>query len=291
MEFRKINQDLYILFQGSWNKINLEGPGTLTLGSTKIDYIYENGLPVSAVVVTPTTIEELNFQQGLLRRRHVKKSNTDPGTFHHYLNNVLLTSTSEVEDKTVVIRHRPRLIVRQRKNDTTFEVLDDKFRWLIALDPNYRERAQYGAPFLFPEYMKFYSNVPSALRKRVGRSVRSGRYTVKWETIDGYIDGEIIIDNFYQAIVTKSVLEEETVLNFRYVYTEGKVLSQIFINDKEQKLNNGVLDDAEYKGGFLMELLKMGKPIGKMRPNIPYTDTYDEIRDAVRNVLPLSSFE
>jgi hypothetical protein len=298
MEFKRINQDLFILYQGTWHKLNLEGPGALDLGTTKIDYAYENGLPISAVIATSNSIEELEFQEGLLRRRVVKKNLQDPGIIYHYLNNVFLATTLDGEIKPVVMRNRPRLTIYQLKDKTTFEVIDDKFQWLLSLDPNYRNQAQYGAPFAFQDYMKFYSTIQAPQHKYKSFNAKSGAYNVKWNTVDDYIDGEISITSntinnvIYNAIATKSILEEETIINFRYVYTEGKVLNLLFIDGVEQKLSNGLLNDGvTYKGGFLVVQIRSGKSIAHMRFNTPYTDPDDEIRDSVRNILPLSSFE
>jgi hypothetical protein len=295
MEYRRLDSDLYILYQKNWYKIDLNGTATINVGVI-LTCTYKDGLPVYVVIQSDTQTEHLEFSDGLLCRRTIE---TKQGTrVYHYYFNVLVAETKAVENKPIVMRNRTRAMIKQNDRTVDYAILDNKFWWLLSLEPDYKDKAEYGAPPTFNEYMKFYKSMPRTQYKIMSYAVKSGGngYTVKWDTIDGVIDGNIIAtDAFssqnYKATVTRGVLEEESVLNFRYVYSEGKVLTRVFINDSEVTLNKGLLNSYPYKNGFLIPHLRDTNNIANMRFNIPDSDPTDDIRTRIRNVLPLSSFE
>ena len=264
--------------------VNTFGSSTFILDDMIYMYKYDQqGLLVSSVIVSITDVpsasymEVCEFQTGMLRSRYIN------GTMEHYLNNVYLGSSTMGINTKINIRNRVRCIIEHTEEQANYDIVDDNFFWLLQINSNYREIAYRNVPFTFAGYMKFYSMTPS-IPHDVQYHHKEG---VRWTTIDGSIDLAVMFGTSYIASITNSFLEEERIDDIRYIYSKGKVLQQITIDNINQKLFNGYLDTNDYHDGFItIGSEPVDTDLGSIRSNIPYSDPEDTIRSHVRKILP-----
>ena len=284
LQFKHEDDQLYVLNGKDWLKVDLNGSNTFTINNHIYSAKYQDGLPISAVIVSTdeSYSEVLEFDEGMLRSRFIN------GKIFHYLHNVFLGETVEGEVKDVNMRGRKRATINHSTELVNYEVIDDKFFWLLQLDPLYSPSASPNAPFIFDQYFKFYKDIqvePLDIKEFHVNGVR-------WTTVDSFIDGIVNYGKRYNAIVTKSCIEEETVDSTTYIYNEGKVLSHITVDGVRQQSEYGFMNDDKYINGFIKTGTGQYPPrLDQLRFNIPLSNPDDSVRKHVRLTLPWSSFK
>lgn len=280
LHFKDEGGKLYVKHNNEWLLVDTDGSGEFTQGDYIYSYKYNQGLLISAVIVSKNDdySEVLEFEEGMLRSRYIN------GKTYHYLHNVFLGETVQGSVTNIIMRDRIRGVITHTSNDVKYDIIDDKFFWLLQLDQSYLPYASLNAPFTFDTYFTFYQSTLVEPMDVKEYDING----VKWTTVDTFIDGVVSYGDRYNAIVTKSYMEEETIDQTRYVYNEGKVLKKILINDIEQYVKNGVLNNSSYINGFMRNY-----PINTMynRSNIPESDVSDSVRRHVRSVLPWFTFK